>query len=47
MISIRFRSSKRARWQTREFERNIDAERFCKSLPEADDVIWGGVGRSA
>ncbi len=42
MISIRFRSSKRARWQTREFERNIDAEQFCKSLPEADDVIWGG-----
>lgn len=42
MIRIRFRASKRAKWQSRDFELNCDAERFCVALPDAYDCMWEG-----
>jgi DNA end-binding protein Ku len=42
MIRIRFRAFKRAKWQSREFELNCDAERFCLALPDEYDCMWEG-----
>lgn len=42
MITIRFRATKRGKWQTRTFELNVEAEQFCKALPEATETVWEG-----
>jgi len=42
MIKILFRASKRARWQSREFETDAEAKRFSLSLPDTHICVWEG-----